>query len=167
MSERADVTPKPRRRLGLRLPKGATTPGLRRQGRPSTPTPLTEVYVREKEAEAVETPRACPLRPKASSTNCRRLGLSRRRTELSKKRLEFISATDKAEQVAAAEHTSPEKSEWRQRKILELESDIETWKNGFIAALSDLQALAPTIPKETLLAQLKIPLEMLHYLDED
>ncbi|XP_034489427.1 uncharacterized protein LOC117793251 [Drosophila innubila] len=166
MSGRADVTPQPRRRLGLRLPKGATTPGLRRLEPLSTP--LTEENNRKRETDAVETPRACSLKPKANSTNCRRLGLSRRRTDLSKKRLEFITSSDKVEDAATPEDpTKPQKSEWRQRKILELEADIETWKNGFIAAMSDLQALAPTVPKETLLIQLKIPLEMLKYLDED
>lgn len=169
MSERADLTPQPRRRLGLRLPRGATTPGLRRQGLQPSTTPLTEDNKPKRDSEALETPRAYLLKPKASSTNCRRMGLSRHRKDLSKKRLEFVAPTDKIEDApVSADTIDPQKLEWRQRKILELEADIATWRNGFNAAINDLQTLVtPTIPKETLLTQLRIPLEMLQYLDVD
>ncbi|KAH8381293.1 hypothetical protein KR093_002110 [Drosophila rubida] len=163
MADSVDSTPQPKRRLGLRLPKGAkTTPGNRRHGMQQVTTPLIA-----NNSNNVETPRARqPQKSKASSTNCRRLGLSRRLPELSKKRLQFIASNDSCKGVD--DQTSSQTQNWRQRKILELEVDIETWKCGFIAAMNDLQALVTEpVSKETLLAQLKLPLELLHYLEED
>ncbi|KAH8407105.1 hypothetical protein KR222_006557 [Zaprionus bogoriensis] len=165
MAETGDATPQPRRRLGLRLRKGAhTTPGARRQ----LTTPLAEENQTKSKNEPDATPRCLPqqLQPKANSTSCRRLGLSRRhcaRKELNRKRLEFVEHTPvEAKPGEAAE------SAWRERKITELEADIETWRRGFAAAVEDLQALSePRVAKETLLRQLQIPLEMLRYLEED
>ncbi|XP_034116456.1 uncharacterized protein LOC117576040 [Drosophila albomicans] len=158
-----DSTPLPRRRLGLRLHKGArTTPGNRFHAPQVATTPLSADNTNNS-----ETPRASqPAKLKANSTNCRRLGLTRRRPDLSKKRLEFIVTQDSA--AVVEEQTSPQKLEWRQRKILELEADIETWKNGFNAAINDLQALVPNpVTMEKLLTELKLPLELLQYLEED
>lgn len=165
----ADATPQPRRRLGLRLRKGAySTPGVRRLvTQPTTTTPLTEAGTAKAAIVPDQTPPTYPqqLKAKANTTNCRRLGLSRLRKDLSKKRLEFADT----EIVAKVEQPeSPHKSEWRQRQIAELEADIETWRNGFVAAMEDLQSLTePRASKETLLRQLNVPLEMLRYLEED
>ncbi|EDW68035.1 uncharacterized protein Dvir_GJ22765 [Drosophila virilis] len=175
MAETPDVTPRPRRRLGLRLHKRAdTTPGIRLQKTQRTATLLSEDEKNENSADAVETPRALPGKLKANSTICRRPGLPRKRKDLTKKRLQFATA-DTSE--LAPKKADPKPSEatanahlnnWRQRQILELEADIETWKNGFVAAMDDLQALVvPRVAKKTLLTQLGIPLEMLKYLDQD
>lgn len=169
MADDADATPHPRRRLGLRLRKGAySTPGVRRLLTQPTTTPLTEAGSAQTAAIVPDqTPRTNPqqLKAKANTTNCRRIGLSRLRKDLSKKRLEFADT----EVVAKTEETeSPRKSEWRERQIAELEADIKTWQNGFVAAMEDLQALTePRVSMETLLRQLKVPLEMLRYLEED
>ncbi|XP_064551274.1 uncharacterized protein LOC135437291 [Drosophila montana] len=175
MAETPDVTPRPRRRLGLRLHKRAdTTPGIRLQKSQRTATPLSEDKKNKNSADAVETPRALPVKLKANSTICRRPGLTRKRKDLTKKRLEF-AITDaievvpkKPDQKPSEETSNSHPDNWRQRQILELEADIETWKNGFVAAMDDLQALVmPRVPKKTLLTQLGIPLEMVKYLDED
>ncbi|EDV91431.1 uncharacterized protein LOC6568546 [Drosophila grimshawi] len=164
MAESANETPQPKRRLGLRLRKGvSTTPGQRRQ--PLQQTPIA--------VKSVETPRALetPLNVrKANSTSCRRLGLSHKRKDLSKKKLEFADTAIEHELTKAAQKTPAETpiNNWRQSKIIELEADIEVWRNGFMAATKDLQDLfEPRATKETLLRQLGIPLEMLQYLDED
>lgn len=174
MDENTDVTPQPRRRLGLRLIRKAnTTPGLRKQITQSAATPQSKDN-KEKSSDAIETPRALPLQLKANSTICRRPGLARKRKDLTKKRLEFAVAEKleerpkTPEREAPAETTKPQLNSWRERQIIELEADIDTWRNGFIAAMDDLQKLVqPRVTKQTLLAQLGIPLEMLKYLDED
>ncbi|XP_023160472.2 uncharacterized protein LOC111592484 [Drosophila hydei] len=174
MDGTADATPQPRRRLGLRLVRKAhTTPGLRQQIIQQTATPQSQDN-KDKYSGAVETPRALPLNVKANSTICRRPGLARKRKDLTKKRLEFaitekLEDTPKTQEHKSSDETiKPDLSNWRERQIIELESDIDTWRNGFIAAMDDLQKLVqPGVTKQTLLAQLGIPLEMLKYLDED
>ncbi|XP_017968804.1 uncharacterized protein LOC108660055 [Drosophila navojoa] len=172
MDENTNVTPQPRRRLGLRLIRKAnTTPGLRQQIKQPAATPQSK---EEKSSDAIATPRALPLQLKANSTICRRPGLARKRKDLTKKRLEF-AATEKLEerpktpeQESSTESTKPQLNTWREREIIELEADIDIWRNGFIAAMDDLQKLVqPRVTKQSLLAQLGIPLEMLKYLDED
>ncbi|KAH8312803.1 hypothetical protein KR044_012982 [Drosophila immigrans] len=170
MTDSAASTPLPKRRLGLRLPKGArTTPGIRHHARQAATTPLSEDSSNKITTVALETPRASQPKPKANSTHCRRIGLSRRRPELSKKRLEFIATKEKCKENPAPDgEILPQKLEWRQRKILELEADIATWKCGFVAALNDLQALVSNpVSMETLLTQLKLPLELMQYLEEE
>lgn len=175
MAETPDVTPRPRRRLGLRLHKRAdTTPGIRLQQTLRTATLPSEDEKNEDSVDAVETPRALPVKLKANSTICRRPGLTRKRKDLTKKRLEFAIADTielvpkKPDPKPSEETANSHLDNWRQRQILELEADIETWKHGFAAAMDDLQALVvPRVAKKTLLTQLGIPLEMLKYLDED
>ncbi|XP_001357677.5 glutamic acid-rich protein [Drosophila pseudoobscura] len=110
MEEAANGTPQSARRPRLGLMRRAchTTPLLRLQREElgtTTPTDRTEQ----------ETPRALPL-----STNSRkRIGLSRIRTELTKKRLEFAAASQLKEKTSEKESTPREKEKKPQAKKAE------------------------------------------------
>lgn len=125
-----------------------------------------------------QTPRTVPqqMKAKTNSTNGRRLGLSRVRKDVNKKRLDFAETPPAKKPVQQTPPKSQRKSQWRERQIAMLKADIETWRNGFKAALEDLQSLfepqaASVVPqaskKAQILQQLKLPLEMLRYLDKE
>ncbi|XP_017008858.2 uncharacterized protein [Drosophila takahashii] len=191
MSGEANNTPQSGRRPRL---------GLGRRGCQSTP--LMRLQREESSGSTPkngnqETPRALAL-----SLSARRIGLSKNRTELTKKKLEFAVAQENKEEEHEivkrtakneikkpdkkkkdpAEHShKPEDEEMPQdpqknrleespqnSKITELQSDVEIWRQAFIASVDDLLAMAePGLSKQDLLAQLGIPLEMLRYLEEE
>ncbi|SPP80085.1 uncharacterized protein LOC117583452 [Drosophila guanche] len=190
MGEEAYGTPLSGRRprIGMSRRLCNTTPLLRMQREDvgaTTPSHQTQ-----------ETPRALPL-----TTNCRkRIGLSRIRTELTKKRLEFATASVLKENELipkATENTpciNPEKKEYavdkktkederkeeeykedtvdeeepQDSRIPELQADIVTWRRGFRVTVDALQdMIIPRPTKKNLLIHLRIPLEMLRYLEED
>lgn len=129
-----------------------------------------------------QTPRTAPqqMMAKTNSSNARRLGLPRVRKDVTKKRLEFTDTPPAKKPVQQTTPKSQRKSQWRERQIALLKADIETWRNGFKAALEDLQSLlepqvrnvgqvnmVPQVSKKEVLQQLKLPLEMLRYLAEE
>ncbi|XP_030370683.1 uncharacterized protein LOC115621233 [Scaptodrosophila lebanonensis] len=193
--DKEHATPQPKRRFGLSMPKrGAmSTPGLRIEDktRCNEGTPLNKpskaIRCNYDHEDAEDTPRALPVTLKASTTSSsHRLGLSRPRKELRKKRLEFLEQNSELVEneapkkkrkteplalpkaLADADAATLTLYQSRQRKILELENDIKVWRRGFNATISDLQALKEPRPtKQDVLGQLGIPLEMLQHLDED
>lgn len=53
-------------------------------------------------------------------------------------------------------------------KIVELQGDIEIWRQGFKASVGDLLTMAePGLSRSDLLTRLGIPHEMLRYLEEE
>ncbi|KAH8310072.1 hypothetical protein KR067_001756 [Drosophila pandora] len=199
MSEESISTPQSGRRPRLGLARRAchSTPLLRLQKEETdnkTPTGSLQN----------DTPKTFPL-----SMSARRVGLSKNRTELSKKKLEFAAVHDIKEQEGSIskgkektppklEAKKPERTKRKLReeskktnneekeseqevvpsktaedqpkssKILELQGDIEIWRQGFIASLEDLQSMVDPKPsKSDLLVQLGIPLEMLRYLEDE
>ncbi|EDV53075.1 uncharacterized protein LOC6555289 [Drosophila erecta] len=169
--------------------------GLSRRGCQSTP--LIRLQREDSAANTPkfgeqETPRAQPL-----SLSSRRIGLSRNRTGLSKKKLEFAAAQgikdeqqvvtkparkDDRERRWDAQETSNEPEEKQEQdnrkkqaenspkssKIIELQGDIEIWHQAFKASVDDLLTMAePGLSKNELLIRLGIPHEMLRYLEEE
>ncbi|KAH8278473.1 hypothetical protein KR018_003849 [Drosophila ironensis] len=169
MSEGCDATPQSARRPRLGLGRRAcnSTPLLRLQNKESkessTETPKNET--------PNGTPKGFPL-----SLSARRLGLSKNRTELTKKRLEF-PATEKETQdnkqkadtksdnkkqkrKAEVKVKEPKKIESQERvspkdpdpgspktsKIIELQGDIAIWRQGFVASFEDLHSMLEPKP---------------------
>ncbi|XP_033164560.1 uncharacterized protein LOC117143823 [Drosophila mauritiana] len=166
--------------------------GLSRRGCHSTP-----LIRLQREGSAANTPKCgeqeTPRAPTLSLSS-RRIGLSKNRTGLSKKKLEFAAAqgikdedqdivkkpskkerNDALEALDAPEEkqehgnqknnleNSPKSS-----KIIELQGDIEIWRQGFKASVGDLLTLVePGLSKNDILTRLGIPHEMLRYLEEE
>lgn len=175
-------TPPAQKPVKVNRPESSRTSPWRERRLAELKVPSTEANHAEADKVPDQTPHTVPqqMKAKANSTNGRRPGLSRLRNDASKKRLVF-NETQPAKPVIVNRPKSPRISLWRERQIAELKADIETWQNGFKAALEDLQSLfEPQISnqpqvsnepevskKQAVLQQLKLPLEMLRYLSED
>ncbi|XP_043653863.1 uncharacterized protein LOC122620454 [Drosophila teissieri] len=166
--------------------------GLSRRGCQSTP--LIRLQREDSAANTPkcgeqETPRALPL-----SLGSRRIGLSKNRTGLSKKKLEFAAAqgikdeeqeavkkpakNDEKERRCDANEPEEDQEQDTQKKqladspksskIIELQGDIQIWHQAFKASVDDLLTMVePGLSKDDLLTRLGIPHEMLRYLEEE